>query len=222
MAIPLNSHLQLVKKVLRYIRSSINHQIHYISVLSPIQSSVLSNVQPSVLSNVQPSVLSTVQSPVPPIYQSYSDATWATEPDRVSTQGWVVVWNGGAISWHSGRQRSTALSSMEAELIAANELAKEVVWFGKLALDLRLYTDGNTIPILRLDNQGTIDLIHRPREHAKSKHIQTRAFYIRNDLVRQKKLLLQHIPGKENPADILTKQLPYKPFTTHLRTLGLY
>jgi len=222
MANPLNSHLQLAKKVLRYIRGSINHQIHYISVPSPIQSSVLSNVQPSVLSNVQPSVLSTVQSPVPPIYQSYSDATWATEPDRVSTQGWVVVWNGGAISWHSGRQRSTALSSMEAELIAANELAKEVVWFGKLALDLRLYTDGNTIPILRLDNQGTIDLIHRPREHAKSKHIQTRAFYIRNDLVRQKKLLLQHIPGKENPADILTKQLPYEPFTTHLRTLGLY
>jgi hypothetical protein len=110
---------------------------------------------------------------------------------------------------------------MEAELISANELAKEVVWFIKLALDLRLYTDG-TIPILKLDNQGTIDLIHRLKEHAKSKHIQTRAFYIRNDLVRQNKLLIQFIPGKDNPADILTKQLPIEPFRRHLRTLGLY
>jgi hypothetical protein len=200
MANPFNLYMQLAKKVLRYIRGSITYQIHYVSCPpTSIPSTTL----------------------IPPIYQSYSDATWATEPDRVSTQGWVVVWNGGAVSWHSSRQRSTALSSMEAELISANELAKEVVWFTKLALDLRLYTDG-TILVLSLDNQGTIDLIHRPKEHAKSKHIQTRAFYIRNDLVKQNKLLIQFIPGKDNPADILTKQLPVDPFRRHLRTLGLY
>ena len=44
---------------------------------------------------------------------------------------------------------------------------------------------------------------------------------MRNDLIGQNKLTVQHIPGKDQPADILTKQLPYDDFIRHYATLGL-
>jgi hypothetical protein len=45
--------------------------------------------------------------------------------------------------------------------------------------------------------------------------------FMRNDLVEQNKLKVQHIPGKDQPADILAKQLPYDDFARHCATLGL-
>ncbi|KAI0991729.1 hypothetical protein K3495_g16458, partial [Podosphaera aphanis] len=58
-------------------------------------------------------------------FDIYTDATWGTEGDRKPFQGYAVTYNGGVISWTSQRQKSTALSSMEAEIIAASEGAKE-------------------------------------------------------------------------------------------------
>ncbi|KAI0999465.1 hypothetical protein K3495_g8733 [Podosphaera aphanis] len=48
-------------------------------------------------------------------YSAWTDATWGTETDRKSFQGYVVIWYGGTVSWAVNRQKSTALSSMEAE-----------------------------------------------------------------------------------------------------------
>ncbi|KAI1003304.1 hypothetical protein K3495_g4897 [Podosphaera aphanis] len=69
-------------------------------------------------------------------FDIYTDATWGTEDDRKSFQGYSVAYNGGVISWASQRQKSTALSSMEAEIIAANEGAKESALMEKLWHDL--------------------------------------------------------------------------------------
>jgi hypothetical protein len=189
MAKPQKQHLALAKKVLRYLRGTMNLWIHYEGRQAE------------------------------KTYKLFSDATWATEWDKKSIQGWVVVRAGGAVSWVSQRQKSTSQSSMEAELIAANELAKEAAWLEKVTEDLR---EPSSIPTLRIDNQGTIDLIHDPKHHNRAKHIETRAFFIRDDMVGQGRLAVEHIPGNENPADILTKQLPVGPFTTHLKNLGLY
>ena len=41
-------------------------------------------------------------------YTLYSDATWGTESDRVSFQGWTATRSNGAILWTAQRQRSTA------------------------------------------------------------------------------------------------------------------
>ncbi len=182
-------------------------------------------------------------------YDIYSDSTWGTEPDdRVSFQGWLVLRYGGAVSWSAQRQKSTAQSSMEAELIAANEGAKEAVWMEKLAQDLgerkcfeaihesnesygpeTRITDRNLSilppdawkPTLYCDNNAVLELVKAEKFHGKAKHIEIKYFYIRNDLIRTNRLQVARIDTENQPADLLTKQLPLPAVTRHLETIGM-
>jgi hypothetical protein len=111
---------------------------------------------------------------------------------------------------------------MEAEVIAASEGGKQSVWIGKLTTDLGEWGDSDQfVPTLYCDNVGAVELLHDTKFHRKAKHIKIRYMYIRNDLVDKGKLRIQHIPGKDQPADIFTKQLPIESFTRHCATLGL-
>ena len=125
---------------------------------------------------------------------------------------------GGAVSWISQRQKSTAQSSMEAEFIAANEAAKEVAWLEKVSSDLQ---ESYEPPELYIDNAGAIDLIHDHKFHSKAKHIDIRFNYIRNDMVHRNRLKVAFISGENQPADLLTKQLPIDRFRQHLHTIGI-
>ena len=64
-----------------------------------------------------------------PTLRGYSDSDWAGDPDtRRSTNGYVFMLNGGAISWKCNRQSTVALSSTEAEYRGYMEAAKEAIW----------------------------------------------------------------------------------------------
>ena len=109
-------------------------------------------------------------------YTLYSDATWGTESDRVSFQGWAATRANGAILWTAQRQRSTAQSSLEAEFMSGSEASKEAAWLEKLTNDLN--EKYRSPPTLFIDNLGAIDLIHDHKFHKKSKHIDIRYNYI--------------------------------------------
>ncbi|GKB57812.1 putative RNA-directed DNA polymerase [Tanacetum coccineum] len=67
----------------------------------------------------------------------YTDASWETNRDDLRSQtGFVFVMNGGAIDWKSSKQSTTAMSSMEAEYIAAAEAAMEAIWIRKFIFGL--------------------------------------------------------------------------------------
>src|SRR5882672_9670863 len=51
--------------------------------------------------------------------QGYCDANWASQEHRNSMSGYVLMIDGGAISWSSKKQPVIALSTTEAEYIAA-------------------------------------------------------------------------------------------------------
>jgi hypothetical protein len=108
---------------------------------------------------------------------------------------------------------------MEAEFMAASEASKEAAWLEKLNNDLN--TVNSEPPTLFSDNEGAVVLIHDPKFHARSKHIDIRYMFIRNDMVSNNRLKVVHIPGSEQPADILTKQLPADIVQRHLKTLGM-
>ncbi|XP_047979359.1 secreted RxLR effector protein 161-like [Salvia hispanica] len=58
----------------------------------------------------------------------YTDASFQTDHDDYKSQsGYVFILNGGAVSWNSSKQGTTADSTTEAEYIAASEAAKEAV-----------------------------------------------------------------------------------------------
>eukprot|EP00253_Pinus_taeda_P021683 PITA_21683 len=61
--------------------------------------------------------------------RGFVDADWAGDLDqRRSTSGYVFNLFGGAVSWMSTKQSVVALSTTEAEYMAATHASKEVVW----------------------------------------------------------------------------------------------
>jgi hypothetical protein len=69
----------------------------------------------------------------------FVDADWAREMDRrISTSGYVFNLFGGAISWMSKRQAVVALSTTEAEYMAATHASKEEIWLQRLCSGIGL------------------------------------------------------------------------------------
>ena len=77
-----------------------------------------------------------------------------------------------------------ALSSIEAEIIAALEGARLAVWLKKLTRDLGERDNNNPfIPTLYYNNKGTVNLLYDIKYYQKAKHIETRYLFVRNNIV---------------------------------------
>ena len=69
--------------------------------------------------------------------QGYVDADMAGDKDnRRSTTGYVFTIGGTAISWVSKIQSVVALSTTEAEYVAATEASKEMIWLQRFMGEL--------------------------------------------------------------------------------------
>ena len=65
-----------------------------------------------------------------------------------------------------------------------------------------------------VDNEGATNLAANPLSSARTKHIDVRFHFIR-ELVRTGTIAVEHIPTKEQRADILTKAFVGAIFTEH-------
>lgn len=139
----------------------------------------------------------------------YSDSDFAGDVDtRKSTTGYIFNMNGGPITWCSQKQKTIALSTTEAEFVAACEAAKEILWLQQLLLEL-----GENVKYVSLyvDNQSAIKLISNPVYHKKTKHIDVKFNFIR-EKVELGIIKLNYIPSNSQLADMLTKALPTQAF----------
>ncbi len=123
--------------------------------------------------------------------------------DRKSTSGAIVKFNGDIIKWASRKQKCVALSSMEAEFIAAGEAAKEALWV--LSWIYEVFGTERTAHLI-CDNNSAIALGEKDHTHDKSKHIDIRAFFLRDE-VKKNKITISWVKSSEQLADILTKPL---------------
>ncbi|BET01094.1 Reverse transcriptase (RNA-dependent DNA polymerase) [Nesidiocoris tenuis] len=141
------------------------------------------------------------------ILESFSDADHGNDESTArSTTGVVAVYAGGAISWISQRQCSVAISTTEAEVVAASEGAREIIWLKRLFEDL---IDLQSTPVLFVDNEAAIRLSQNPEFHRRTKHIRIRHFFVR-ELVTSGEIKVEKISTQDQTADILTKPL-HKP-----------
>jgi hypothetical protein len=135
---------------------------------------------------------------------AYCDASYSNMEERKSLSGYAILLNGCLISWNAQRQPVVALSTAEAELIAATSAGQEILWFREILEELGYPQE--TV-ILREDNQACIELGKFPAyDHKRTKHIDVRYFWIR-DHIKNGNMKFEYCPTKSQWADIFTKQL---------------
>ena len=137
-----------------------------------------------------------------PLLEGYTDADMAGDLDnRKSTSGYVFTFSGGAISWQSKLQKCVALSTTEAEYIAAVEAGKEMLWLKRFLRELGL-EQGEYVVLC--DSQSAMDLRKNAMYHARTKHIDVRYHWLR-DVIEERHLKLKKVHTDKNGADMLTK-----------------
>ena len=137
-----------------------------------------------------------------------SDSDWGSSPgDRRSTTGYCFKLSdeGPIISWKSRKQQTVALSTCEAEYMAASAAVQEAKFLLQLLSDFRVLEIQSSL--LYVDNQGTLALAKNPVQHQRSKHIDIRYHFIRNEVLSGT-IKLAYIPTDLNLADIFTKGVP--------------
>jgi hypothetical protein len=97
--------------------------------------------------------------------------------DRKSTSGMIFFLSESPVTWQSSKQKVVALSSCEAEYIAASTAACQGVWMARLMSELM--GSQATAPVIMVDNRSAISLVKNPVLHDRSKHIETKYHYIR-------------------------------------------
>lgn len=149
----------------------------------------------------------------------FTDADWCGDrEERKSTAGFVFFYGRSPISWGSKKEPIVALSSCESEYVAAAMSACQAVWLDTLMQELKMKEP--TAVRLLIDNKSAINLAKHPVAHGRSKHIETRFHYLR-DQVNREKLSLEFCRTEVQVADILTKPLRKDRFEELRKKLGV-
>ena len=105
-------------------------------------------------------------------------------------------------------------SSKEAEYVALMEAIKETLWFMGL-LSQQLGFPQKAIRVY-VDNKGAIDIACNRRTSMRTKHIDLKYHWVREQ-VEAGYVRLVKIPDVDNPSDILTKIVPPATLMKHVR-----
>jgi hypothetical protein len=148
----------------------------------------------------------------------YVDYDFAGDLDkRRSTSGYVFTLAGGAISWMSKLQNIVALSTTEAEYVAASHACKEAVWLKGLFGEFGRMQD--KVKLL-CDSQSAIHLAKNPAYHSKTKHIPIKYHFVRQ-VIDEGGVSLEKVHTKENCTDMFTKPVLLEKLQWCLASLGL-
>ena len=111
-----------------------------------------------------------------------------------------------------------ALSTTEAEYVAAVSAGQEILWLRNLFTELGYDFKGPST--LYMDNQSAIAVVKNPEHHGRMKHLDLCLFWLRDE-VQKNKIMVKYCPTGIMPADQLTKALPRAKTLEHLPRLGI-
>ncbi|GJV08309.1 copia protein [Tanacetum coccineum] len=135
--------------------------------------------------------------------------------DRKSTSGVCTFMGCCLTSWFAKKQTALAISMIEAEYVSATNACQQARWMKQALIDYDIRLDD--VPIM-CDNKGAIDLSKNPVQHSRTKHIEIRHHFLR-DNVQKGNISIKKVESEDNIADIFTKPLKREVFN-YLR-LGL-
>ncbi|GJW57541.1 copia protein [Tanacetum coccineum] len=139
----------------------------------------------------------------------YADSDHAGDYiDRKRTSGVCTFMGCCLTSWFSNKQTALAIFTTEAKYVSARKVCQQALWMKQALIDYGVRLDD--IPIM-CDNKGAIDLSKNPVQHSRTKHIEIRHHFLR-DNVQKGNISIEKVSSKDNIADILTKPLKREPF----------
>ncbi|GJR10234.1 hypothetical protein Tco_0792886 [Tanacetum coccineum] len=149
---------------------------------------------------------------------AYADADHTgCQYTRRNTSGSAQFLGDKLVSWSSKKQKCTAISSTEAEYIALYGCCAQILW-----MRLQLTDYGfkfNKIP-LYCDNKTAIALCNNNVQHSRSKQIDVRCHFIKEQ-VENRVVELYFLRTEYQLADIFIKALPRERFNFLIEKLGM-
>jgi hypothetical protein len=171
-------HQQAVKRIIRYVAGTLDHGLYY------------------------------PRCPGEAHLVGYTDSDHVGDIDTSKSTSGILFFGKSLVSWQSVKQQVVALSSCEAEYIAASIASTQVFWLVRLLGDLSRDTGAVK---LRVDNKFALALTKNPVFHERSKHIRVRYHFIRGCL-EEESFKACYIKIKDQLADLLTKPLGWIKF----------
>jgi hypothetical protein len=139
----------------------------------------------------------------------YSDTDYVRcKVDRKSTSGTCQFLGTSLVSWSSKKQTFVALSTAEAEYVVVGQCYAQLLWMRQTIQDFSYNL--SKVPLL-CDNESAIRLADNPVEHSRTKHIDIRHHFLR-DQQQRGDIDIYHISIENQLADIFTKPLDEKRF----------
>ncbi|GJR27137.1 hypothetical protein Tco_1103369 [Tanacetum coccineum] len=146
----------------------------------------------------------------------YADSDHAGDyVDRKSTSGVCTFMGCCLTSWLTKKQMAIAISMTEAKHVFAEKACQQALWMKQALIDYDIRLDN---VLIMCNNKGAIDLSKNPVQHSRTKHIEIRHHFLR-DNIQEGNISVKKVASEDNIADILTKPLKRKVFN-YLR-LGL-
>ena len=194
MADPGPKHFTVLKRALKYLRGTRDLGLKY-QARDIMDSLTMEYVE-----------LKATDLPDDVILRGFCDASYGDDPDtKRSTQGFIAKLCGAGVGWFSQGQKSTSLSTAEAELIALSDGIKEILFMREAMTFFGVPQLGPTV--IYEDNAAVVSTAHNPgKNHGKLKHVAVRTHRVQEeihletiDVIQKGTHLMQ--------ADILTKAL---------------
>ena len=152
--------------------------------------------------------------------QVYSDAAYADNKDRKSSDGYLFTLYNGPIDWKASKQHTVTTSSTEAELMAVSRTAKALIEWRRLFHGIRYVIDDKEL--IYVDNTQTMRLLtsDEPQLNTKLRHVDIHQHWLR-ERVQKEDIDIAWVPTRDMKADGFTKPLPRQRFKAFIQQLNL-
>ena len=138
----------------------------------------------------------------------YVDASFASEVNRNSVYGFLIYLNDSLIYYRSRKLPMIVLSSTEAEYVGLCKCVQEILWIKNILKEMEITLKTT---LIYCDSQPAIKMVKSPMFNGRTKHIDLKLQFIREQYAKGE-FLLEYIESKKNLADLLTKPIKGQQF----------